>query len=66
MKTIITYGTFDLFHFGHVRLFQRLKAMGDRLIVCVSTDEFNAKKGKVAFSITSKERRSSQRAVMWI
>ncbi|ACA85977.1 glycerol-3-phosphate cytidylyltransferase [Shewanella woodyi] len=49
MKTIITYGTFDLFHFGHVRLFQRLKAMGDRLIVCVSTDEFNAKKGKVAF-----------------
>jgi len=49
MKTIITYGTFDLFHFGHVRLFQRLKSLGDRLIVGVSTDEFNAQKGKAAF-----------------
>ncbi|MFB2642598.1 adenylyltransferase/cytidyltransferase family protein [Shewanella bicestrii] len=49
MKTIITYGTYDLFHYGHVRLFQRLKAMGDKLIVGVSTDEFNALKGKAAF-----------------
>jgi glycerol-3-phosphate cytidylyltransferase len=49
MKTIITYGTFDLFHFGHVRLFKRLKNLGDRLIVGVSTDEFNALKGKAAF-----------------
>jgi glycerol-3-phosphate cytidylyltransferase len=45
-KTIITYGTFDLFHIGHLRLLQRLKAMGDKLIVAVSTDEFNAGKGK--------------------
>ncbi|MGK0407996.1 MAG: glycerol-3-phosphate cytidylyltransferase [Shewanella psychromarinicola] len=49
MKTIITYGTFDLFHFGHVRLFKRLKKLGDKLIVGVSTDEFNALKGKAAF-----------------
>lgn len=49
MKTIITYGTFDLFHYGHVRLFKRLKALGDKLIVAVSTDEFNALKGKAAF-----------------
>lgn len=49
MKTIITYGTFDLFHYGHVRLFKRLKALGDKLIVAVSTDEFNAIKGKAAF-----------------
>ncbi|MDO6775859.1 glycerol-3-phosphate cytidylyltransferase [Shewanella sp. 10N.286.52.C2] len=49
MKTIITYGTFDLFHFGHVRLFQRLSKMCDQLIVGVSTDEFNALKGKAAF-----------------
>ncbi|WP_394200877.1 adenylyltransferase/cytidyltransferase family protein [Shewanella waksmanii] len=49
MKTIITYGTFDLFHYGHVRLLKRLKALGDRLIVAVSTDEFNAIKGKAAF-----------------
>ncbi|MGS0682933.1 adenylyltransferase/cytidyltransferase family protein [Shewanella sp. 125m-7] len=49
MKTVITYGTFDLFHYGHVRLFKRLKALGDKLIVAVSTDEFNALKGKAAF-----------------
>ena len=46
LKTILTYGTFDLFHVGHVRLLQRLKALGDRLIVACSTDEFNAIKGK--------------------
>lgn len=49
MTTILTYGTFDLFHFGHVRLFSRLAEMGDRLIVGVSTDPFNARKGKAAF-----------------
>lgn len=45
-KTVITYGTFDLFHIGHLKLLQRLKSLGDRLIVAVSTDEFNAGKGK--------------------
>ena len=45
-KTIITYGTFDLFHIGHLRLLQRLRALGGRLIVGVSTDEFNQSKGK--------------------
>lgn len=49
MKTIITYGTFDLFHIGHVRILQRLRAMGDRLIVGISSDEFNALKGKKSF-----------------
>ena len=44
--TIITYGTFDLFHVGHVRLLRRLAALGDRLVVGCSTDEFNAIKGK--------------------
>ncbi len=48
MKTVITYGTFDLFHIGHVRLLKRLKALGDRLVVGCSTDEFNARKGKSA------------------
>jgi len=46
MKTVITYGTFDLFHVGHVRLLKRLRALGDRLIVGCSTDNFNELKGK--------------------
>src|SRR5690554_6149084 len=45
-KTVITYGTFDMFHIGHLRLLRRLKAIGDRVIVAVSTDEFNNLKGK--------------------
>jgi glycerol-3-phosphate cytidylyltransferase len=46
MKTVITYGTFDLFHIGHLNVFKRLKQLGTRLVVGVSTDEFNAGKGK--------------------
>ncbi len=46
MKTVITYGTFDLFHIGHLNLLKRAKSLGDKLIVAVSTDEFNAGKGK--------------------
>jgi glycerol-3-phosphate cytidylyltransferase len=46
MKTVITYGTFDLFHLGHVRLLRRLAALGDQLVVVCSTDEFNVLKGK--------------------
>lgn len=49
MKRILTYGTFDLLHYGHIRLLQRAKALGDYLIVAVSTDEFNALKGKKSY-----------------
>jgi glycerol-3-phosphate cytidylyltransferase len=45
-KTIITYGTFDLFHIGHLNLLKRLRSLGDYLIVGVSTDQFNEGKGK--------------------
>lgn len=45
---ILTYGTFDLFHFGHLRLFERLASAGYRLGVGVSTDDFNIIKGKEA------------------
>ena len=41
MKRIITYGTFDLLHYGHINLLRRAKALGDYLIVALSTDEFN-------------------------
>ena len=41
MKKIITYGTFDLLHYGHINLLRRAKALGDDLIVALSTDEFN-------------------------
>lgn len=46
MKKILTYGTFDLFHYGHLRILERAKALGNYLVVAVSTDEFNALKGK--------------------
>lgn len=56
MKTVITYGTFDLFHYGHLRLLQRAKALGDYLIVGVTSKEFNDKRGKIDVKQTLEER----------
>lgn len=49
MKRVLTYGTFDLLHYGHINLLKRAKALGDYLIVAVSTDDFNELKGKKAY-----------------
>lgn len=49
MKRILTYGTFDLLHYGHINLLKRAKALGDYLVVAVSTDSFNEIKGKKAY-----------------
>ena len=50
MKRVITYGTFDLLHYGHINLLRRAKQLGDYLIVALSTDDFNtSKKNKVCY-----------------
>ena len=49
MKKVITYGTYDLLHVGHINLLRRAKELGDYLLVVLSTDEFNAIKNKKAY-----------------
>lgn len=49
MKRILTYGTYDLLHYGHINLLQHAKELGDYLVVGLSTDEFNAEKGKKSY-----------------
>ena len=49
MKTVLTYGTFDLLHYGHINFLKKAKSMGDILIVGLSSDEFNLEKGKKSF-----------------
>lgn len=49
MKKVITYGTFDLLHWGHINILKRAKELGDYLVVAISTDEFNAIKNKKSY-----------------
>ena len=66
MKKVITYGTFDLLHYGHINLLQRAKALGDYLIVALSTDEFNEQsKGKVTY-FSYEERKRLLEAIRYV
>ncbi len=65
MKRVLTYGTFDLLHIGHINILKRARAQGDYLIVALSTDEFNAVKGKKAYH-SYNERRSLLEAVRYV
>lgn len=65
MKKVITYGTFDLLHTGHINLLRRAKALGDYLIVALSTDEFNEGKGKKAY-YTYEQRKTILEAIRYV
>lgn len=66
MKKIITYGTFDLLHYGHINLLKRAKALGDYLIVAVSTDEFNWKEKSKKCYFTYEQRKALVEAVRYV
>lgn len=62
---VITYGTYDLLHWGHIRLLKRAKEQGDYLVVALSTDEFNDTKGKKAYHSYS-ERKKMLEAIRYV
>lgn len=65
MKKVITYGTFDLFHIGHLNILKRAKEQGDYLVVAVSSDAFNAIKGKKAY-YSDQDRRAILEAITYV
>lgn len=65
MRRVITYGTFDLLHYGHIRLLQRCKEQGDYLVVALSSDEFNAGKGKKSY-FSYEERKHMLEAIRYV
>jgi len=64
-KVVLTYGTFDMFHIGHLELLKRLSKLGDKLIVAVSSDEFNEIKGKKTI-IPYEQRASIVEAIKYV
>lgn len=66
MKKVITYGTFDLLHYGHVNLLERAKALGDYLIVVLSSDEFNWKEKNKKCYFTYEERKRLLEAIRYV
>ena len=66
MKRVITYGTFDLLHFGHTFLLNRAKALGDYLVVALSDDEFNEKEKNKKTYFSYSERKQLVEAVRYV
>ena len=66
MKKVITYGTFDLLHYGHVNLLRRAKELGDYLIVCLSTDEFNQKQKNKKCYFSYEKRKQLLEAIRYV
>lgn len=66
VKRIITYGTFDLLHYGHINLLRRAKELGDYLIVALSTDEFNRNKKNKQSYFSYEERKLLLEAVRYV
>ncbi len=66
MKRVITYGTFDLLHYGHINLLQRAKALGDYLIVVLSTDEFNKYEKKKVCYFTYEQRKRILESIRYV
>ena len=66
MKRVITYGTFDLLHYGHIELLKRAKALGDYLIVVLSTDEFNWNEKRKKCYFTYEQRKALVEAVRYV
>lgn len=66
MKRVITYGTFDLLHYGHINLLKRAKELGDYLIVALSTDEFNWKEKNKKAYFTYEQRKQLLEAIRYV
>lgn len=66
MKKVITYGTFDLLHYGHINLLRRAKEQGDYLIVALSTDEFNEKDKKKKSYFDYEQRKTLLEAIKYV
>ncbi len=66
MRRVITYGTYDLLHYGHINLLQRAKALGDYLIVALSTDEFNRNMKHKKCYFTYDERKRLLEAIRYV
>ena len=66
MKKVITYGTFDLLHYGHINLLKRAKALGDYLVVALSTDEFNWNEKQKKCYFSYEERKSLLEAIRYV